>query len=363
MKIVVIALSGIGDAIMFSPALRLLKEHYPSAEIDLLTMFRGAAEIYERLPDISSVYYWDFLKKGKFESIMFLRQLRQKKYDISITVFPANRWQYNVIAWCIGARRRLGTDYLNLNAQSMPWLLTDRIPEQDELHNVEENCKLVGLLGVQIPQEIPPLQMQVTEADDAGTAAWLQGQNIPADKPIIGIHAGSAVFKNQINKRWAGDKYAELSILLRQTYNATILLFGGPEERELNEQIAAHSDGSAIVVTTPSIMSSIALMKRCTLFVSNDSGLMHIAAALPLPLVSIFGYTSHIHTRPWTPRYEVVRHELPCSPCFYFSPRPAACQFSGADEFKCIRRIDVQEVYQACMRLLQAGEPHPAGQF
>ncbi len=352
MKILVIALSGIGDAIMFSPALRLLKEHYPSAEIDLLTMFRGAAEIYERLPDISSVYYWDFLKKGKLESMMFLGQLRRKQYDVSITAFPANRWQYNAITRLIGARRRLGTDYLNLNKQSMPWLLTDRISEQDELHNVEENCKLVALLGIPLPPEIPPLQLVVTAADDASTQSWLQERSIPSAMPIIGIHAGSAVFKNQINKRWAWDKYAELSILLRREYGATTLLFGGPEERELNEMIAAHSDGSAIVVTTPSIMSSIALMKRCTLFVSNDSGLMHIAAALPLPLVSIFGYTSHIHTRPWTPRYEVVRHELPCSPCFYFSPRPATCQFSGADEFKCIRRIEVREVFAACQRLL-----------
>lgn len=353
MKILVIALSGIGDAIMFSPALRLLKEHYPSAEIDMLTMFRGAAEIYERLPDISTVHLWDFLKKGKLASLLFLGQLRRKKYDVSITAFPANRWQYNAITRLIGAQKRLGTDYLNLNAQSMPWLLTDRIQEEDALHNVEENCKLVELLGVKIPQEIPPLQLRLSDADDAGTAAWLSERSISIDKPIIGFHAGSAIFKNQINKRWAWERYAELSILLRREYGASVLLFGGPEERELNDMIAANSDGSALVVTTPSIMSSIALMKRCALFVSNDSGLMHIAAALPLPLVSIFGYTSHIHTRPWTPRYEVVRHDLPCSPCFYFSPRPAECQFSGADEFKCIRRIEVGEVFAACRRLLQ----------
>lgn len=352
MKILVIALSGIGDAIMFSPALRLLKEYYPTSEIEILTMFRGAAEIYERLPDISTVYLWDFLKKGKFESLRFLHKLRRNKYDVSITAFPANRWQYNVITWLIGARRRIGTDYLNLNNLSMPWLLTDRSQEQDELHNVEENCKLIGMLGIPIPPEIPPLQLIVTAADDVGTQSWLQDRNIPVGKPIIGIHAGSAVFKNQINKRWAWDKYAELSILLHREYGATTLLFGGPEERELNDLISAHSDGCAIVVSSPSIMSSIALMKKCTLFVSNDSGLMHIAAALPLPLVSIFGYTSHIHTRPWTPRYEVVRHELPCSPCFYFSPRPASCQFSGADEFKCIRRIEVSEVFAACRRLL-----------
>ncbi|MBK9250118.1 MAG: lipopolysaccharide heptosyltransferase II [Ignavibacteria bacterium] len=352
MKILVIALSGIGDAVMFTPALRILKQHYPTAEIDIVTMFRGVAEMYERLPDVSSVYLWDFLKKGKLDSLKFLGQLRSKKYDVSILVFPSNRWQYNVIAWMIGAKKRLGTDYLNLNAQSLPFLLTDRIQENDDLHNVEENCKLVELLGVKIPQEIPPLQLVITPADDSTTDSWLREHNIPTDKPIIGIHAGSAVFKNQINKRWAWEKYAELSVQLHEKYDATILLFGGPEELELNENIALKADGSALVVKTPSIMSSIALMKRCSLFVSNDSGLMHIAAALQLHVVSVFGYTSHIHTRPWTPNYEVVRHDLECSPCFYFSPRPAQCQFSGEDEFKCIRRIEVEEVLKACERLM-----------
>jgi heptosyltransferase-2 len=353
MKILIITLSGIGDAIMFTPALQLLMQKFPDAEIDILTMFKGVADIFERSERITKVYHWDFVKQGSMRSLRFLRMLRRNNYDVSIIVFPANRREYAIISFLIGARKRIGTDYLNLNRSALPFLLTHRTKEDDLLHNVEENCRLVELLGVKIPDTIPPLHIDLLPADEIPVQTWLRKNVAVADnQKIIGIHAGSATFKNQINKRWDWRKYAELSIQLHQEYNAKILIFGGPEERELNEQIVEASNQTATLVNVPSLMASIGLMKRCNLFVSNDSGLMHIAAALQLPLVAIFGYTSHVHTRPWGVRHEVVRHELPCSPCFYFSPRPASCQFQGDDEFKCIRRIEVLEVMAACKRMI-----------
>ncbi|MBI3259330.1 MAG: lipopolysaccharide heptosyltransferase II [Ignavibacteriae bacterium] len=353
MKILVITLSGIGDAIMFTPALQLLSEQFPNAEIDILTMFKGVADIFDRSEKINKVYHWDFVKQGTVRTLSFLRKLRRNKYDVSITVFPANRREYNILSFMIGARKRIGTDYLHLNRSSLPFLLTDRTKEDDSLHNVEENCHLVELIGVKIPKDIPPLHIDVLPEDEIPAQTWLM-KNLPnSDKQRnIGIHAGSATFKNQINKRWDWKKYADLSILLNREYNARILIFGGPEESELNEQIVSASNATATLVKVPSLMASIALMKRCDLFISNDSGLMHVASALQIPLVAIFGYTSHVHTHPWHVRHEVVRHDLPCSPCFYFSPRPAHCQFTGADEFKCIRRIEVSEVFEACKRMM-----------
>ena len=93
-------------------------------------------------------------------------------------------------------------------------------------------------------------------------------------------------------------------------------------------------------------MSSIALMKRCALFVVNDSGLMHIAAGLQLPVVTIFAYTNPKYVYPWKTQYHMVRHELECSPCFYYSPKPATCVWKE-DRFRCITHIDVQEVLAA----------------
>lgn len=349
-RILVLALSGIGDALMFSPALRAIRNRFPDAHIDLLTMFRGVADMYRSNSAASNVLFWNFLKESPLSSIRFLLSLRAKRYDVSITVFPANRWPYSIISRIIGAQRRLGHDYLHANVRSLNVLNNIRVDEDDALHNVEENLRLAELLGAPRPA-YPALELTVPHAAQQQAGTWLAERGLNG-KLVVGIHAGSAVFKNQINKRWSPEGYAEVSKRLIEQHGAAVLLFGGPEEEELNLSIERMTDGAAIIVRSPDFLTAIALMQRCGLFVSNDSGLMHVAAALDLPTVAVFGYTSHIHTRPWCSRSEVVRHDLPCSPCFYFSPKPAQCKWSGDDEFMCIRRITPDEVYAACERLL-----------
>jgi heptosyltransferase II len=96
MKILVIALSGIGDALMFTPALKLLRKNLPNAKIDALVMYRGAQEIYSSNPNLNKVIHFNFMEEGAFKSFKFLFQLR-KKYDASINVYPSNRKEYNLI--------------------------------------------------------------------------------------------------------------------------------------------------------------------------------------------------------------------------------------------------------------------------
>jgi heptosyltransferase-2 len=107
MKILVITLSGIGDALMFTPALGLLRNSLPDAEIDALVMYRGAKEIYESNPNFNKVIHFNFLEEGAFKSLNFLFQLR-KKYDASLNVYPSNRKEYNLISFLIGAKKRAG---------------------------------------------------------------------------------------------------------------------------------------------------------------------------------------------------------------------------------------------------------------
>lgn len=350
MKILIIALSGLGDALMFSPALKRLKEKYPDAAIDLLTMFGATKDIYKHNPAINTIIYKNFLKDNPINSLSFLFSLRGK-YDISINVFPANRFPYNIISRIISAKKRLGHDYLHTNARSLNFLNNYRVKENDGLHNVEENIRLIELLGNKSEEKIPTLQLHLDTESREFADKWIRNNALDFSKPIIGFHAGSALFKNQINKRWDKNKYAELATILSEQYNATILLFGGPEEKELNTDIV--SKCKAIIVETPSLITTLAIMERCMLFVSNDSGLMHCAAALQVPTVAIFGYTSHVHTKPWGNSSKVVRLPLPCSPCFYFSPKPAQCrEFSGDEKFKCMKEISVQEVLEGCNSLL-----------
>jgi ADP-heptose:LPS heptosyltransferase len=107
MKILVIALSGIGDALMFTPALKLLRQSYLSAEIDALVMYKGAEEILASNKNLNQVIHFNFPEEGIYKSLKFLSELR-KKYDASINVYPSNRKEYNIISYIIGAEQEPG---------------------------------------------------------------------------------------------------------------------------------------------------------------------------------------------------------------------------------------------------------------
>jgi heptosyltransferase-2 len=350
MKIIIFALSGIGDALMFSPALKLLRQRFPDARIELLAMFKGVAELYERNPDLDKVYFWNFLSSNPFSSLAFIFRLRRKQFDVSFNVYPSNRWPYNLISFLVGAKKRLGHDYHHVNTRSLNFLNNVRVLEDDGIHNVEENRRLVELIGVDAAPELPPLQVMLNETDESAAVEWLQRNNL-ARGALIGYHTGSALFKNHIHKRWGAEKFAQLGELLVTREHATVLLFGGPEEYPLNEGIVGMMGGGGIVVKVPTLMTSVAIMKRCSLFVTNDSGLMHIAAGLQLPMVAIFAYTSPAKVRPWQAHHVLIRRDLPCSPCFYFSPRSAHCIWKE-DAWRCITQIEVEEVYRAATGLL-----------
>ncbi len=354
-RILVIALSGIGDALMFSPALRILRKRYPSATIDILCMFKGVEELYKRNSDINTVHFWDFLNTSYICSLKFILSLR-KHYDVSINVYPANRWEYNIISFLIGAPLRLAHEYNHLNFYSLYFLNTSRIKEDDSRHNVEENIELVKLLDISVPSTLPSLCVNLTDDDLTAAEQWLQNNNINQQSPIVGFHAGSAEFKNHIRRRWSPENYAELGKILIERYNCAILLFGGPDEYRLNETINKLMNGKAHIVKT-SFMTTAALINCCSLFVCNDTGLMHVAAGLQKPIVTIFAYTNPAYVYPWQTTYKMVRHELECSPCFYYSPRPARCKWKE-NQFRCITGITVDEVLHAVEELLPKG-PKP----
>jgi heptosyltransferase-2 len=357
-RILILALSGIGDAIMFTPALSLLKSSFPKNEFHVLTMFKGIADIFSKNADITQVHFWDFFKESPLRTLRFLFSMRGR-YSHTITAFPANRFHYAIVSRIIGSKHRIGHRYLHDSISQLNTLNTILLDERNELHNCEENIRIASLLGSTIPDELPAMKLPLSESDTSFAMDWIQKNGLENSDKILGIHAGSAIGKNQIEKRWKAEYYAELCTMASKQLDMTILLFGGPEEYALNARIDGMiktSETKAIVhiVKTPSLTSSLAIMKYCTAFVSNDSGLMHCAAALQLPMIAIFGYTSHVHTAPWNnPQAVIARRSLSCSPCFYFSPKPASCQFERTDKaFTCIRDIYPIDIFHSLKEII-----------
>jgi heptosyltransferase-2 len=351
MKILVIALSGIGDALMFTPAIKLLKKNLPNAEIDVLVMYKGAQEIYSSNPNINKLFYFNFVEEGAFKSLKFLFQLR-KKYDASINVYPSNRNEYNLISFIIGAKKRAGIVYLRKNKRCIGFLNNVKVLENDNVHNVQTNIKLCEALAGKKFTEEPPLEFRISEQEKNSAEIYLREIGIVEKEPVIGFHPGCATLKNHIKRRWEPENFSELGKKLINEHKARILIFGGPEEKELKEKIFALIGSNKInVINTESLTQSAAIIKRCNVFVTNDSSQMHIAAAFGLKVVAIIGPTNQNYIYPWKTEHQIVSLNLDCSPCFFYSPRPLICNRTDI-KFKCIKELTVDMVYSSVLKYM-----------
>lgn len=349
-KILVNALSGIGDVLMFTPALQLLKRKLPQSQVDFLVMYKSVRQLFEASKLVDRVYYIDFFHQNKWKSLKQIREIRKNCYNVSVNVYPSNRFEYNFLNYLLGAEKRISHHYTHTNILRFEFLNTDLIEEKPNKHNVLQNVELIKKIIDVDEDEIPPMSIDIPEDKIAEGKKWVEGVLSGKDN-LIGFHPGSALLKNHINKRWDKKKFAELGKILIEKHNATILLFGN--EFDLIEEINQLLEGKAIIASTDNFLDSLARMKYCKVFVSNDTAFLHSAAALQIPVVAIFGYTNHRELYPWKTKHIVVRKNYECSPCFYNSPKPASCKWSGNEKFKCIKDITVNEVYDAVLRLME----------
>ena len=355
MKILILALSGIGDALMFTPALRLLKQELPQSEIDVMVMFGGAKDIFKNSPYINKVIHFNFLKEGEIKSLSFVLSLRGK-YDVTINVYPSNRKEYNLISFLIGARKRVAVRYLRMNAVNLGWLNNLTVEESDLTHNVQTNIRMVEkLIGKETNvKSMDEFKLQIFFSDDdlAFAQNYLNEKNISVNDFVIGFHPGCATLKNHIKRRWEPEKFSLLATKLVEKYSAKILIFGGPEELELKKEVRNNiASKNVVVVETETLLQSSAVMKRCNLFITNDSALMHIASALQLPVVAIIGPTNINYIHPWNTKYKIASLDLECSPCFFYSPKPLTCKRDDL-KFKCIKELSVENVYDKVTEMI-----------
>ncbi|MBV6477741.1 MAG: Lipopolysaccharide core heptosyltransferase RfaQ [Ignavibacteria bacterium] len=349
MKILINALSGIGDALMFSPSLKLLKEKIPGSRIDMLVMFKSVKEMYETNPHLDNVYLIRFMNQSKLKSFKEIRNLKMNEYDFSINVYPSNRIEYNLVNAFLGAKKKISHHYLHTNFFRAEFLNDILVDEVKDRHNVLQNADIVKRIVPINDEEVGRMELFTENSHDESAADWINKNNTD-NRLLIGFHAGSALLKNHIHKRWDKRKFAELGKILIEKYNVRILLFGN--EAELNNEIKNLIGENAILASTENFMDSVTRMKHCRLFISNDTAFLHCAAALQLPVVGIFAYTNYKELYPWKTEHIIVRKELDCSPCFYNSPKPAACIFTGYESFKCMKTIEIHEVLDAINTLL-----------
>ena len=349
-RIVVFCLPGIGDALMFTPALGVLRRALPAAHITAVTMFRGTAQVLETNPDVDEVRVVDLFAAGLGRRLREVWALRGGRFDLALLPFPTNRLGYNLLNRAVGRQWRAGHRY-GVQSWRNLWFLNDVVVRETGIrHNVDENVALVqalcAVLGVAASDPAPRLALHLTPDDQRQADAFLRARGLAANTPLVGVHTFSSTFKNMHRKCWDQEAFGELVQRLDEVLpGARALVFSGPDDRAAATQVLRHAGARAALVDLPNLRWSAALLARCRLLVSNDSALMHVAAALAVPVVALFGPTDWRRLHPWGVPHRIVRRDLPCMPCFQYSSRPLHC--AANLDYACMRGIAVDEVLAA----------------
>ncbi|HEY0455066.1 MAG TPA: glycosyltransferase family 9 protein [Verrucomicrobiae bacterium] len=311
MKILVISLAGIGDTLLATPLLRVLRERYPAARIDVAVMHAGSRDILQGNPRVNMVYFQNLIVEKFISNLNFIRTLRRQRYDITINSYPQSKQEYRFIARAIGAPLRLSHRHECFTF--LDSFLVNRVLEQDyNVHCIQNNLNLLCLLDQPLPRELVDCELFFTPAEMKWAEDWVQQPELRGRR-LFGIHVGSGKTKNLVLKRWPLENYIVLiRQLLERHEDIQAVLFGGPEEREENEQIlSAITDPRLVAAKSQSLKQATALLRKCEACLSVDNAFMHLAAAMKVPKqVVIESPTFNKTIEPWQRPYKLVPNPM-----------------------------------------------------
>ncbi len=319
--VAVIRLRSLGDTVLTTPALALLKRHRPGLRL-VVVLEKPFDELLEGNPDISSVIP---LRRGAglWDRYEVLRAIRQQKPSLCLNLHGGS-----TSAWLTafsGARFRAGFGHFR---PALPYNV--RIPraqhilgrsDNDPVHTAEHHASAMFHLGVPAA-EIP--------------RAVLDAEPSSRETPYAVLHVSAAYF----TKQWAAERFRRVATWIRETHSLEPVIITGPGESEILKKFSAFESLDSL-----SIRALKSLLAGARLFLGNDSGPAHIAAAFGVPCVLVFGSSNSAVWRPWQTEHEVVETDWDCKPC----PGDRCYAF---DQPRCILSVEAVQVENAVTRLL-----------
>ncbi len=280
MKILVISMAGIGDTLLATPLIHELRAGFPAAQIDALVLWSGSRDLLEGNPHINRVWQKNLLKDRSLASLKFLLDLRREGYDVSINTHPQSRTHYRLIARLVAARRRLSHVY-ECSGLLDRWMVSGTLEQDYKRHTIEQNLDFLELMGVSPSISRHEMEVYLTPAEHVWAGSFLSDPALAGCK-LLGVHMGSGGTKNLRLKRWPLEQYLALFQKLQISRpDLRILLFGGPEESaEIQSVLAQTKPGFAMRAATQNLRQAAALLRCCDAFLSVDTALMHLAAAV-----------------------------------------------------------------------------------
>ena len=349
-RIVIRGPNWLGDAVMCEPALSQVRTLFPQAEITLLVK-PGIADLLAQHPEVNRTLVYD--DRGRHAGLVgkwtLAAVLRRHRFDLAILF--QNAFEAALISFLAGIPRRFGyaTDGRTL-------LLTDPVtvpPRTAQRHQVEYYWDLLKPLGGHGPAPAP--RLFVTPDESALIAGRLADAGIGPSDPVIGVNPGSTYGHA---KRWLPDRYAEVvnravtDVQGRSGARVGVAILGAKGEEPLGKAIADQIKTRTVVCSgQTTVRELMALVKRCQLFLTNDTGPMHVAAAFKVPLVAVFGPTDWQTTSPFGVDAQLVRQPVSCAPCLL-----RECPI----DHRCMTGVTVEQVYDAVVQHLPLVAPPPA---
>ncbi len=340
-KILIISVAGIGNTLMATPLIESLKRGIPDSKIDVLVAQRGSSEVLQNNPFVNDIFFVTkkFFKR-LFTNLKVLFKLRANRYDISILAFPANRAEFNLISYFVHAKQRLAHSYALKNICSLSFLNNKKIP-MEKIFDINQNLNLLDVLGIKPISK--SMKIWLSDEDKKFAEDFIQKNNLENEK-LIGIHAGCS--PDQPYKKWPEKKFAGLINLLQKKGYA-IILCGGPSDKQIIKNISSLVEG-CLIVDNAKMTNAAALIKKCSLFISNDSGLMHVAVAVGVPVAAIYGASDPRRTAPYFDFKNIIRTNLGCQPCdrtLHNIGKKFKCIY-GKD-YQCLNKLSVDEVFDS----------------
>jgi heptosyltransferase-2 len=338
-KILIRATNWVGDAIMALPALRAVRSRFADAEITILAR-PYVAFIYKDQQVCDNMMFVDDKRDMAGE-------IRAQKFDVAVLL--QNAFEAAWFAWRAAIPERIG--YARdgrslLLTKALPVPKPGEIPAHEQYYYLEL-LRRAGWLD-SLPSE-SFIKLDVPEGNRQSAAEFLRFNGVKPDSLRVAIGAGASYGSA---KCWPPDRFAELANRLQAQSGTDIILFGTLAEAPVSSAIAAGMHRAPIDLTGKTAINDLpALLSQCHLFIGNDSGAMHVAAAVGLPVVAVFGPTDPYGTAPVTPRCSIVQEKPYCSPCFL-----RRCP----TDHRCMTRVTPDAVEAAARQWISSSEVRPA---
>ncbi|MCX5701866.1 MAG: lipopolysaccharide heptosyltransferase II [Candidatus Omnitrophica bacterium] len=339
-RILIVRTDRIGDVLLSTPVIKALRDSYPRAYISMMVS-TYAKDIVEGNPYLDEVitYDKDIRHRSWLASIKFAQSLKKKRFDLAVILHPTNR--AHIITFFAGIPKRIGYD------RKSGFLLTDRIKHEKqfgEKHELEYSLDLVRYLGIE-PKD-KNLFMPINPESERWVEELFEKEGIEKKAKLLAIHPGASC----PSKIWPNERFSEVADRLIDRYSFKVLLIAGPKDIIKAERVLKNMRGNAINLAGKISVSQLAsVLKRCALFISNDSGPVHIASAVGTPVISIFGRNQKgLSPKRWGPvgsKDRVLHKEVGCISCL---------AHNCVKEFACLKAITVEDVVDAAESILKS---------